>query len=182
MKLNFLLFVFVFLASYNVKVYGSQSIFAGPQITSTSYSNSVGSSNRDSQTSYGAQGFLVLDRFAGGLEYNYFAPNQTGNQSINVRQDDQWLEAEGKYRIWNENFSPYVSLGFGTVFESVSTQVLGASDKGSSVYFVRDLGLGLLGRITSNIGVTISAKYYQYSNINGFVYGLSFGYFSNPEL
>lgn len=156
---------------------GDNMLFIGPLAGATTYSTSSGSTNRDTQFSYGMENIFVHDQWAGGLVYQYFSPGMEGSQTINVTQSNHWLAAEGKYRLWNENFSPYVAVGAGAVFQTVYTTVMGASDKIQGTFFVQDLGIGILGKIADDFGVSLSAKYYQFSNINGFNYFISVGFF-----
>ena len=58
-----------------------------------------------------------------------------GSAVINVSQQDYWGSAEGRYRFWDAEFSPYVSLGAGGIFQNVkTTQIMGSTFKNNGLF------------------------------------------------
>lgn len=159
----------------------TSGLFVGPSLGATSFSSADGSPNRDTQISYGADGFYIYDHFAAGLTYKYLANYSDGNPAINTAQSTNWLSVEAKYLILNQVIDPYVSVGAGPVMQTLTTTVVGASENTSGVFLARDLGIGVMGRFSKdgNVGFNFGARYFQYSNVNGFDYVVSIGFF--PE-
>jgi len=158
----------------------ADSLYVGPIFGGTSYTDATGQMGRQSQTSYGLENFVIHDHWSVGLSYIYFAPGEDGTDSINVDQSDHWLSVQGRYRFWNEDFSPYVSVGAGGIYQFVSTTVMNYTERTNGLFFINDFGIGLMGRISGQFGANVSAKYYQFSNVNGFDYYISIGFF--PDL
>jgi hypothetical protein len=166
-------------ALFVVKAKAANELYVGPTVGVTTVSSPDGSLNRDTQGSFGADGFYILDRFALGLSYRNFGNFSDGNPTVNINQVNNWISAEGKYLFDVEGFHPYVSLGAGSVTQTVTTTVMGSAAVSNGVYFARDLGVGILGRIgsDSSVGFNVGARYFQYSNISGFDYIVSIGFF-----
>lgn len=152
-------------------------IFIGATMGATSSSSASGSSNRDVNFSYGIESTYIWHHWAIGPSFKYFGTAPDGSQLVNVGQDNYWGSLEAKFRIWDTNFSPYVSLGGGGIYQSVTTQVMGSSSNISGLFFSRDVGIGIMGRVTKVLGLSLATRYYQFSNVNGFDYTLSLGVF-----
>ena len=133
------------------------------------------------QASYGADGFYIYDHFAAGLSYKYFGTFSDGNPAVNINQVNNWFSAEGKYLFNFQGFHPYVSVGVGPLLQKISTTVMSVDSDTNSIYLARDIGIGVLGRFShdSSLGFNVGARYFQYSNTNGFDYIVSVGFF--PE-
>jgi hypothetical protein len=152
-------------------------LYAAPLLGATSLTNSNGAASRDTKFSYGAEALVFRKQFGLGLNYLSYTASQDGNSTVNVSESDQWVTADLKFRFLTEDLSPYISVGGGTVFETVSTQLMGQAEKATGTDFIGNVGLGLFGRFQQHFGFDISAKYFQFSNVNGFSYCLSLGYY-----
>lgn len=154
---------------------GIIDIYAAPVVGATSYSLPSGGDNRDTQSSYGGEVVGIWREWGAALNVSTFSVPQAGTSDVNVGNRNILASAEGRYRFWNQNFSPYVSAGGGSLFQTVQTQVMGSTEKASSNYFLYHAGIGMLGAITQYWAFDLGIKYYRYSNVNGFNYFLSFG-------
>jgi hypothetical protein len=149
--------------------------YLGPRLGSTSTTQPNGASDRDGHFTYGAEGYWLWNQFIAGLKFSAFNGGSAGTQVVNVSQSDRWVSAEGKYKFIDDQFSPYIGLGLGALIESVNTTIMGSSESASGTWFVPDIGIGLWGRLSSKVGLNLSLKYFQYSNVNGWDYSLSVG-------
>ncbi len=167
---------FIFLLSATT-VRAEPSLFVGPLLGGTSYSTSDGGLNRDSQTSFGGQAMYILDHWMGGLSYSAYSVGETGGPSLNVSQQNQDIEAGIKFRLLKEDFSPFVGMGAGAIFQTITTNLYDTSEVNTGDFFIKDVGGGILWRFMRNFGASIEADYYQYSNVTGFKYYITLGYF-----
>jgi hypothetical protein len=157
----------------------AMDLYAGPQFGVTSYSLSTGEKDRESQYSYGADVMAFKGPWGLGTHFSYLSYPQDGNTVVNVQESDFMATLEGKYRVLlSPAFNPYVTLGAGPLYKTINTSVMGASEKNTDFYLVQDIGLGVMGEIVKDFGYNLSLKYYQYSNVSGFNYALSLGYYS----
>jgi len=153
------------------------ALFVGPIFGETSYSTSSGGTNRDSQSSYGGEGLYVWNNWMGGLSYSEYSVAPTGNSTFNVGQDDKDIEAEIKYRFLMGPLSPFIGLGAGTLIQTVKTSLFEANESDQGDFFIKEVGGGVLWKFMSNFGVSATAEYYQYSNVTGFKYYITLGFF-----
>jgi hypothetical protein len=169
-------YIFIFFLFYSSLAFSENAIYVGPTVGSTSYNPSSGESAQSAVT-YGAEAFYIYNKWIGGLNYSNYNLGVSGTGSVNVSQTNQWFEGQIKYKILDEVVSPFVFLGGGVLVQNITTQVLGDSESVQGNFFVKDIGVGLVTRFNEYLGLNFSAKYYQYSNTNGFNVALSLGYF-----
>lgn len=169
--------IFIIVSFVSATAFCETSLFVGPLLGATSYNPSDGSQTRDSQTSYGGEALFLLDHWVGGLSYSAYSLGQTGNSTLSVKQDNQDIEGEIKYRLLRDDLTPFVALGAGELVQTVTTQLFNTTESSQGSFFIKDVGIGVMGRFLTNFGVSISGSYYQYSNVNGFKYFITLGYF-----
>ena len=153
----------------------SYKIFAAPTLGYTELDKPNGEDGREGQPGVGIEGFLIKEKLGLGLIFNRYATPIRGSEDVNVYSENNWLSTEGRLRLWNENFSPYFSAGAGALFQTVNTRVLSSKESIRGQYFIQDIGLGILGALSESFALDLSAKYFQYSNVNGMSYTLSIG-------
>jgi hypothetical protein len=171
--LKVILVVVLFFSSYSR---AENSILVGPTLGGTS-SNSSSGSGSNTPFTYGLEATFLHDKWMGGFSYAQNNQAVDGTAAVSVGQSNQWLEAQFKYKIIDDVVSPFVFIGVGEVFQTVNTQILGMTESNYGSFFVKDIGVGFITRFSPYLGLSVSGKYYQFSNTNGFYYGLSFGYF-----
>ncbi len=153
----------------------NNKILAAPTLGYAETDRSSGKDGRNGQGSYGFEGFFIREKYALGLNYARFTTPQKGTSDINVNEEDHWLSARARYRIWNENFSPFLSVGAGAILQTVNVNVMNSKESARSQYFIQDIGLGMLGVVLDKFAIDLGVSYFQYSNTNGFIYTLSIG-------
>jgi hypothetical protein len=165
-----------------LKKTNSLEYYVAPLLGSTSTSNSNGSKNRDMHFTYGGEADIFYSHFGLDLKASDFSSGKTGNESVSVSEEDLWLGTDLKFKFLTEGVSPYISIGAGEIFETVQTSVLGQNEKMSGSDFIGSVGAGLFTHFSQYFGLDISGKYFQYSNISGFSYCLSFGFYTVGSL
>lgn len=162
----------------NKAAIGEQSgLFLAPVFGGTSTETSMGNKERKMNLSYGAEAMYIRNRFGAALRYSTYSMGPEGTQQVSIEGRDHWVNLSGKFRFWDQNFSPYASAGGGVFINTISTTLMGTTEDRTSSSFVYDLGIGLFGKLGDRFGINISADYYNYSNVSGFTYLVSFGYF-----
>lgn len=147
-----------------------------PILGFSSSSLSSGGSRRDFRAYEGAEFFAIRGRWAAGLVFNVLPTPEEGTKAVNVAQEAYSLTAEGRFRIWDVNFGPYVLGGLGGLSQTVVTRLSGRAEQVTGYHFLHDYGLGLWGLLSSSVSLNFGAKYYEYAAVNGFNYFLSLGF------
>ncbi|MDZ4676132.1 MAG: outer membrane beta-barrel protein [Oligoflexia bacterium] len=157
--------------------------YLGPQFGKTSYTPPTGEKDRVSEYSYGGDVMAFKGPYGAGFHLSYLPYPTDGNATVSVQQSDLLMTLEAKYRYeFNNHINPYVTFGAGSLYKTVKSSVMGMSEKSSDFYFVQDIGLGIMGVLFKDFGYNAAVKYYQYSNVDGYNYTLSLGYFSSHIL
>ncbi len=149
--------------------------YIAPTIGYMSVEQTSGESGGD--PTYGFEGLYLYGHWLAGLKYDHWSSEENGNSLVSVSGSKNILAAEGGWRLSNSSFSPYVFVGMGSYFQSVTTKLMGDVSNDYAADMVYKLGLGLLGRFSDNFALGAGIHYYPQAFVNSVDFVFSGGYY-----
>ncbi len=151
-------------------------MYAGLILEGITQTKTEGTEDRDGRFGFGLQGMAGYKNAGLGLSYRYFKDPKDGNSTVNVEQSSHWLLFDGAYRFMPESTTiPYVFVGVGPIFKSVTTTFMSQSETHQGSFFSRSVGGGCMIKAENNIALNFALRYYQYEAVNGFLLTLGAG-------